>query len=97
MVLIKCSECGAEVSDQATSCPKCGYPIQGGARLPFWLRMGIWGYEWKSETTILGWPLVHIAFGWNLRTGQLMVARGIIAIGQFAAGKYVRALIKYNM
>lgn len=65
--------------------------------MPFWLRMGIWGYEWKSETTILGWPLVHIAFGWNLRTGQLMVARGIIAIGQFAAGKYVRALIKYNM
>lgn len=28
MALIKCSECGKEVSDKAISCPNCGYPIQ---------------------------------------------------------------------
>lgn len=28
MALIKCPECGKEISDQATSCPNCGYPIQ---------------------------------------------------------------------
>ena len=27
MALIKCSECGNEVSDKAASCPKCGNPI----------------------------------------------------------------------
>jgi uncharacterized membrane protein YvbJ len=27
MALIKCTECGNEVSDKATSCPKCGAPI----------------------------------------------------------------------
>ncbi len=27
MALIQCSECGKEVSDQATSCPHCGNPI----------------------------------------------------------------------
>lgn len=27
MALIKCPECGYEVSDKAASCPKCGYPI----------------------------------------------------------------------
>ena len=27
MALIKCSECGKEISDKATSCPKCGNPI----------------------------------------------------------------------
>lgn len=27
MALIKCPECGKEISDQATSCPNCGYPI----------------------------------------------------------------------
>lgn len=27
MALIKCSECGKEVSDKATSCPNCGCPI----------------------------------------------------------------------
>lgn len=27
MALIKCSECGNEMSDKAMACPKCGYPI----------------------------------------------------------------------
>lgn len=27
MALIKCFECGKEVSDKASSCPNCGYPI----------------------------------------------------------------------
>lgn len=28
MALIKCPECGKEVSDKAGACPSCGYPIQ---------------------------------------------------------------------
>ena len=28
MALIKCPECGSEVSYKAASCPKCGFPIQ---------------------------------------------------------------------
>ena len=28
MPLIKCPECGKEVSDQALSCPHCGYPLK---------------------------------------------------------------------
>lgn len=27
MALIKCTECGAEISDLATTCPKCGAPL----------------------------------------------------------------------
>ena len=27
MALIKCNECGNDVSDKAKSCPRCGYPI----------------------------------------------------------------------
>lgn len=27
MALIKCPECGKEISDRASSCPNCGYPI----------------------------------------------------------------------
>lgn len=27
MALVKCPECGAEISDKAKSCPKCGYPL----------------------------------------------------------------------
>ena len=28
MALIKCPECGREVSDMANNCPNCGYPIK---------------------------------------------------------------------
>lgn len=28
MALIKCPECGKEISDQAENCPNCGYPIK---------------------------------------------------------------------
>ena len=27
MALIKCPECGAEVSDKASQCPRCAYPL----------------------------------------------------------------------
>lgn len=29
MALIKCSECGKEISDKANSCPNCGCPAKG--------------------------------------------------------------------
>ena len=29
MALIKCSECGKEVSSKASTCPNCGNPIKG--------------------------------------------------------------------
>jgi len=32
MSLIKCPECGTEISDKADVCPKCAYPIQGTAK-----------------------------------------------------------------
>lgn len=33
MSLITCPECGREVSDQAASCPQCGYPIKASRDL----------------------------------------------------------------
>lgn len=33
MALIKCSECGKEVSDKAESCPNCGNPINKESKL----------------------------------------------------------------
>ena len=34
MALIKCLECGREVSEAAVACPGCGYPIAAGAVRP---------------------------------------------------------------
>jgi predicted nucleic-acid-binding Zn-ribbon protein len=33
MALIKCSECGNDVSSKATACPKCGNPIAAAGEL----------------------------------------------------------------
>jgi len=43
------------------------------------------GFEWKSQGTLLGWPLIHVAVGRDAR-GKLRVAKGVIAVGQFAVG-----------
>lgn len=43
------------------------------------------GFEWQSQATFHGWPLIHIAFGKDAH-GKLRVAKGWIAIGQFAIG-----------
>ena len=34
MALIKCPECGTEVSDKAEKCPKCAYPIKPANNIP---------------------------------------------------------------
>ena len=79
MALTTCRECGAEVSDQARACPRCGAPQPADQA---WSGTG---YEWKSSRTFGGFPLVHIAFGRDSR-GKRRVAKGVIAIGQFALG-----------
>ncbi len=83
--LSTCPDCGKEVSTRAVTCPHCGAPLK---------KMQVswkpdWGYEWKSRTHILGLPLVHIAIG--RKNGKLRVAKGIIAIGQFALGFFTVA------
>lgn len=79
MSLLPCRECGKHVSAQARACPHCGAPFP-------WKKVwnGI-GVDWKSSATLCGYPLVHIAFGRDVH-GRLRVAKGVIAIGQFAIG-----------
>lgn len=74
-----CRECGHSISEQAFSCPQCGAPY------PAKESWDGWGFEYKSQTTLLGLPLVHISF--KYRPNRMpVVAKGVIAIGQFACG-----------
>ncbi len=74
-----CRDCHHEVSEQAISCPNCGAPY------PAREKWDGWGYEYKSATTILGLPLIHISF--KYRPNRVpVVAKGIISIGQFGCG-----------
>jgi hypothetical protein len=44
------------------------------------------GFEYRSETEILGWPLVHITKGNDPETGKQLVSKGVIAFGEIAIG-----------
>jgi hypothetical protein len=44
-----------------------------------------WGFEYKSQAAFLGLPLVHISFKYRMNR-MPVVAKGVIAIGQFGAG-----------
>ncbi len=86
MALVECPECCSYVNDESTVCPRCGHPIKAITKSVLKPRKLLWGMEWKSKTTIMGWPLVHIAIGRSRETGRLLTAKGIIAIGQFGLG-----------
>lgn len=80
----KCPKCGRSVDPAANYCANCSAPLKPEFRKS--------GYEWKSRKTVLGYPLVHIAFGKN-EHGKLRVAKGIVAIGQFGLGVFTFAQV----
>lgn len=74
-----CRECKHQVSEQARIFPNCGAPRPAKAKWDGW------GYEYKSDATLLGLPLLHVSF--KYRHGFVPVpAKGIIAVGQFGVG-----------
>jgi hypothetical protein len=77
--MLPCRECQHDVSEQAAACPHCGAPH------PAKEKWDGWGFEYKSEASLLGLPWLHISF--KYRPNRVPVpARGVVAIGQFAWG-----------
>jgi hypothetical protein len=75
----ECRECHHTVSQNAFSCPSCGAPY------PAKEKWDGWGFEYKSEATLFGLPLLHVSF--KYRPNRMPVpAKGVISIGQFGAG-----------
>ena len=74
-----CRECKHQISGQALFCPNCGAPY------PAKEKWDGWGWEYASPLKIAGLPLIHVSF--KYRQNRLpVVAKGIIAIGQFGVG-----------
>src|SRR5436189_2564801 len=64
MALIKCSECGKDVSDKATACPNCGAPARSGRA------------RQRRDNT----PVRVVRAGWRWEViGALFVIGGLIA------------------
>ena len=76
-----CRECKHQVSPDAVACPGCGAPYPAKAKWDGY------GFEYKSETNLFGLPLLHVSF--KYRPNRMpVVAKGFIAIGQFACGGF---------
>jgi hypothetical protein len=43
------------------------------------------GFEWKTRSRLFGLPVICVAFGCDER-GKTKIAKGVIAVGQFALG-----------
>ena len=80
-MMATCRECGHQVSDQALACPGCGAPF------PARPRWNGFGFEYRSKTTLVGIPLVHVSFKYRANR-RPVVAVGVLAIGQFACGVF---------
>ena len=79
-----CRVCRHRVSKEAITCPQCGAPF------PAKEKWNGYGFEYKTQTTLFGLPLLHISF--KYRPNRMPVpAKGIIAIGQFAMGIFTLA------
>jgi len=74
-----CRECQHTVSEQAMACPGCGAPY------PAREHWDGWGFEYKSQASFVGLPLLHISFKFG-PDRRPRPAKGVIAIGQFAIG-----------
>lgn len=79
MSLIKCLECGSDISDQALSCPHCGVPINQETSKRVDLNIDkyeITSKKWKKYLAyaipllVIGLPL----FFYNLMVGMMMSA-----------------------
>lgn len=99
MPMISCPACAAEVSDQASTCPKCGQPLRKARRGCFGA-LSLWAF-WGWQALMIVWivsywgqvgPMMQsgseaeqagAALGTTIGTGMLL---GFWAIGSVVFG-----------
>ena len=87
MALIKCPECGAEISDKATSCPHCGNPMCSGEQTAVGNGgMIVSGKDLSKQKSLLKWAILL----WPLLLVELLIVIvGVIAADRFPAEKII--------
>lgn len=91
MALITCRECGAQISDAATTCPQCGSPVvKAVAPQPYQSNNN----QICPETHLTKAILVTLFCCWPLGIPAIVNAAGVS--NAFASGNYQLALQKSN-
>jgi len=84
-----CGSCGYLLVDltNASKCPECGGPLVEVLMRKTVGAAAVRAVRIKSETTVFGWPLYHIALGARPEFGESYgLAKGVVAIGDSAIG-----------
>ena len=82
MALIKCVECGKEISDKASACPSCGVPVAGNSQVH--VRVTRTGARWEGiGFVMIAVGLVSMLAGWHWGGVLLMVGFVVFLIGRF--------------
>lgn len=83
-----CPYCAERIQDEAVKCRYCGEFLDGRPSTAQAVHPYYYGYEYRSQAEILGWPLIHVANGFDPETNRPRVAKGVIAIGNLAVGVF---------
>lgn len=79
MALIKCPECGAEVSDKAEKCPHCSYPIAQESEAEKIQTIEMTSKKLKSQILVSSFVII---FGVILLiAGNILIAFILLPIG----------------
>ena len=93
MALIKCSDCGKQISDRAGACPGCGAPVNGSlanapssAAVTKSVRVERAGFKWEA----IGFFLILAAmFAGFAGAGGFAGLLGFIGFVVFIIGRFI--------
>lgn len=97
MSLIKCPECGKEISDKASSCPSCGYPINNIEVETEQDRVNIRGKNKGKNFLIFGSVLflVSMVFGIGTSNAELALRAKKLTRGLYGSEAFEWLFLRY--
>lgn len=97
MAMIQCPECGKEISDKATSCPSCGYPINSTQVETEQDRVNVRGKNKGKNFLTFGGVLfiVSMVFGISTSNAELALRAKKLTRGLYGSEAFEWLFLRY--